>query len=136
MQVNTYLLFGGQCEAAFKFYEQALGGKIQYLSTYGESPMPDMVPAEWRGKIMHGTLALGEQVIMASDAPPDRFKQPQGFSVAAEASDQTEAERMFAALSENGQVTMPMQQTFWALRFGMVVDQFGIPWMVNCTKSS
>ena len=136
MQVNTYLLFGGQCEAAFKFYEQALGGKIQYLSTYGESPMPDMVPAEWRGKIMHGTLALGEQVIMASDAPPDRFKQPQGFSVAIEVSDPAEAERMFAALSENGQVTMPMQQTFWALRFGMVVDQFGIPWMVNCTKSS
>ena len=73
---------------------------------------------------------------MASDAPPDRFKPPQGFFVSLEVSDPDEAERLFAALSENASVTMPMQQTFWSVRFGMLVDQFGIPWMVNCNQAS
>ena len=136
MQVNTYLLFNGQCEAAFKFYEQALGAEIKFMMTFGDSPAAEQVPQEYRGKIIHGTLALGAQLIMASDAPPERFQKPQGFSVSIEVTDPTEAERRFNALAENGQITMPMQPTFWAVRFGMLVDQFGIPWMVNCNKAA
>jgi PhnB protein len=136
MQINTYLVFNGECEAAFKFYEQALGAKIQFMMTHGESPMAAHVPPEWRSKIIHGTLGLGEQVLMGSDAPPDHYEKPQGFSVSIEVTDTAEAERIFQALSENGKVSMAIQKTFWAARFGMVVDQFGIPWMVNCTKAA
>jgi PhnB protein len=134
MQITTYLIFNGQCEAGFKFYEQSLGAKIKFMMTHGESPMAAHVSPEWRSKIIHGTLALGEQMLMGSDAPPDHYEKPQGFSVSIEVADPVEAERMFQALSENGNVTMPMQETFWAVRFGMVTDQFGIPWMVNCAK--
>ncbi len=136
MKIHPYLLFGGQCEEAFNFYAKALGAKIVTMMTYGDSPMPEMVPADFRGKIIHATLAIGDQMIMASDAPPDRFKPPQGFSVSIEVSDPAEAERLFGALSEGASVGMPMQQTFWSPRFGMLVDQFGIPWMVNCNQAS
>ena len=134
MQVNTYLIFNGQCEEAFKFYEHCLGAKIKFMMTHGESPMAAHVTPEWRSKIIHGTLALGEQVLMGSDAPPDHYEKPQGFSVSIEVADPKEAELMFNGLVVNGTVKMPMQQTFWAERFGMLVDQFGIPWMVNCPK--
>jgi PhnB protein len=135
MQVNTYLIFNGQCEAAFKFYEQSLDAQIKFMMTHGESPLAAHVSPEWRSKIIHGTLALGEQLLMASDAPPDHYEKPQGFSVSIQVTDPGDAERKFQALSANGKVTMPMQETFWAVRFGMVVDQFGIPWMVNCPKT-
>src|ERR1035438_7851564 len=100
MKISPYLLFGGQCESAFRFYEKALGGKIVTMATYADSPAAAMVPADYRGKIIHATLLLGDHVLMASDAPPDRFKPPQGFSVSIEVSDPLEAERLFAALSE------------------------------------
>jgi len=135
MKINPYLLFGGHCETAFRFYERALGGKVVTMMTYGDSPAAEMVPADFRGKVIHATLVIGDQVIMASDSPPDRFKPPQGFSVAIEVPDPAEAERLFGALSENASVTMPMQKTFWSVRFGMLVDQFGIPWMVNCNQA-
>ena len=136
MQTSTYLMFNGECEAAFKFYEQAIGAKIKFMMTHGESPMAAHVTPEWRSKIIHATLGLGEQLLMGSDAPPDHYEKPQGFSVSIEITDPAEAERMFNALAENGQITMPMQQTFWATRFGMATDQFGIPWMVNCGKAA
>ena len=136
MKIHPYLLFGGQCAEAFKFYAGAMGAQIVTMMTYAESPAAEMVPADYRGKILHATLVIGDQVIMASDAPPDRVKPPQGFSVSLEVSDPAEAERLFAALSENAQIGMPMQQTFWSVRFGMLVDQFGIPWMVNCSAAT
>jgi PhnB protein len=77
---------------------------------------------------------VGDNVLMGSDAPPDRFEKPQGISVSIQTDDPTEAERIFAALADNGLVTMPLQQTFWAIRFGMLVDRFGIPWMINCEQ--
>ena len=136
MKINPYLLFGGRCEEAFNFYATALGAKIVTMMTYGDSPMPEMVPADFRGKIIHATLEIGDQTIMASDAPPDRFRPPQGFSVSLEVSDPAEAERLFSALSEKASVTMPLQKTFWSVRFGMLVDQFGVPWMVNCSQAA
>jgi len=135
MQLNAYLNFNGQCEEAFRFYERLLGGKIEMMMSFGDSPMADQVPAEWRKKVMHARLVVGGNTIMGSDAPPDRFQKPQGFSVSLSVEKPAEAERMFAALAEKGNVQMPIQETFWALRFGSVTDRFGIPWMVNCERA-
>ena len=135
MQLNPYLTFDGQCEAAFKFYENVLGGKIEAMMTYGSSPMAEQTPADWRNKIMHARLTVGEKMLMASDAPPDRREAMKGFSVTISLDDPGQAERIFHALSEKGTVQMPIQQTFWAARFGMLVDQFGTPWMINCEKA-
>ena len=132
MQLNPYLFFNGQCEAAFKFYAQVLGGKIDGMLTHAGTPAEQQVPAEWRDKIMHARLIVGDQVLMASDAPPDHYEKPTGFSVSIQIKDKAEAERIFNALAEGGKVQMPFGQTFWAAGFGMCVDRFGIPWMVNC----
>jgi PhnB protein len=135
MQLNPYLLFNGQCEAAFRFYERCLGGKIVAMMPHAGTPAEGQVPPEWRDKIIHARLVVGDQVLMGSDAPPDHFEKPQGFSVTLGIDNPIEAERLFNALAENGTVRMPIQQTFWAERFGMLVDRFGIPWMINCEKS-
>jgi PhnB protein len=136
MQINPYLVFNGNCEAAFKFYEQCFRGKIQGLMTHGESPMAQQVTPEWRSKIIHVRLAVGDGILMGSDAPPDHYQEPQGFSVSLSVKDPAEADRIFNALAEKGKVQMPIQKTFWAIRFGMVIDQFGIPWMINCEQTA
>lgn len=136
MQLNPYLNFNGECEAAFKFYEQCLGGKIQTLMTWGESPMADQVPSEWRDKIIHTTLIVGEAALLGCDAPPDTYEKPGGFSVTIQLNDPVEGERILNALAESGTLRMPFQQTFWAAGFGMCVDRFGIPWMVNCGQAA
>ncbi len=92
------------------------------------------MPAEWGDKIMHARMTVGNQILMASDAPPGRYNKPAGFSVNIGLTDAAEADRVFNALAEKGQVHMPIGETFWAVRFGMLVDQFGIPWMVNVEK--
>lgn len=134
MQLNPYLTFNGQCEAAFKFYEQCLGGKIEAMITHAGTPAEEHVPTEWRNKILHARLIVGDEVLMGSDAPPERYEEPKGFSVTLGIADPADAERIFHALAENGTVRMPIQETFWAVRFGMLVDRFGIPWMVNCER--
>ena len=131
MQSNTYLFFDGECEAAFKFYEQCLGGKIGDMMTYGDAPMSEEIPSEQRDRIMHANLTVGSMVLMGSDTPPDGFQKPQGFSVNLQFDDLVEAERIFQKLAENGTVKMPFQETFWSTRFGMLVDRFGTPWMIN-----
>jgi PhnB protein len=132
MQFNSYLTFNGDCEAAFKVYERCFGGKIEMMMTHGDSPAAEQVPVDWRGKIMHARMDLGGQLLMGSDAPRDRYEQPKGFSISLVVGTPAEADRIFQALSEKGAVQMPLQETFWAARFGMVVDRFGIPWMINC----
>jgi PhnB protein len=136
MQVNAYLLFNGQCETAFKFYEQCLRGKITAMMTHAGTPAEEHTPKEWRNKIIHARMNVGDGVLMGSDAPPDHYQTPQGFSVSLQIKEPAEADRIFAALSENGTVRMPIQKTFWAIRFGMLVDKFGTPWMVNCEQTS
>jgi PhnB protein len=135
MQLNPYLLFNGQCEAAFKFYEQCLGGKIEAMITHAGTPAEKQVPREWRDKILHARLIIGDEVLMGSDAPPERYEQPKGFSVSLQIDKPADAERIFHALTEKGTVRMPLEETFWAYRFGMLVDRFGIPWMINCEKA-
>jgi PhnB protein len=134
MQVNPYITFKGDCEAAFKFYEQALGGKITALMTFAGTPMADHSPPDWQHKIMHASLSVDDAVLMGSDAPPDRYEKPQGFSVSLVLKEVAKSEQMFHALAEGGTVRMPIQKTFWAARFGMLVDKFGIPWMINCEE--
>lgn len=134
--MNPYLLFNGDCEAAITFYEKSLGGKVEAMFRHEGTPMEKMVPPEWRKKIIHARLALGDQVLMASDCPPDRYVKPQGFSVNLDCKNPAEAERVFNTLAENGSVQMPLQQTFWAARFGMVTDRFGTPWMINCESAA
>jgi len=135
MQLNPYLMFDGRCEAAFKFYEKVLGGKIEAMMTYGSSPMAEQTSPDWRNKIMHARMIVGDKMLMASDAPPDRYEPMKGFSVTISVDDPGEAERVFRALSDKGTVQMPIQQTFWAARFGMLVDQFGTPWMINSEQA-
>lgn len=132
MRINPYLTFNGQCEAAFRFYEACLGGKITFMMTYGESPQAEKTAPEWRTKLIHASIALGDHILTGVDTPPDHYQKPQGMSVLLSLDAAAEAERVFAALAEDGQVTMPLQETFWAQRFGMLVDRFGTPWMVNC----
>jgi len=136
MQLNPYLFFNGQCEAAFKFYAELLGGKIIAMMTHAATPAENQVPPEWREKIIHARMVVGGQLLMGSDAPPGHFQQPQGFSVSLLVDEPEDAERIFHTLAENGTVKMPLQKTFWAIRFGMLVDRFGIPWMVNCEEKT
>jgi PhnB protein len=134
MQLNPYLTFDGRCEAAFRFYERVLGGRIVAMMTYADTPMAAQTPPEMRGRIVHARLAVGDAVLMGSDAPAGRYERAQGFSVTLNIDQPEEAERVFAALAEGGAVTMPIQETFWARRFGMLTDRFGTPWMINCEK--
>ncbi len=134
MRLNPYLTFNGQCEAAFKFYEKCLGGKIVMMMTYGDSPMAEQTRPDWRKKIIHATFALGDHVLQGADALPERYQKPQGFSVLLYIGAAAEADRIFKALAEKGAVQMPIQETFWAQRFGTLVDQFGTPWTINCGK--
>ena len=132
MQVNPYLFYNGNCEAAFKYYEKVLGAKIELMLTHEAAPADMPRPPAWEKKIMHGRISVDGGVLMASDAPPGHFHQPQGYSVSLTVGDPADAERKFKALSEGGNVNMPFGKTFFSRGFGMCVDQFGIPWMVNC----
>ncbi len=132
MRVNPYLTFNGQCEQALKFYERVLGGKIVFMTTWGE--MPDAAgqfPAEAQNLIMHATLNVGDSVVMGADSQPGQHQAAKGINVSFHHIDTAECERVFNALAEGGQVQMPFQKTFWSAGFGMCVDQFGIPWMIN-----
>ena len=132
MRWNPHLTFNGQCEAAFKFYEKCLGGTTVMMMSYGDSPMAEQTPLEWRDKILHASIARGDQIITGGDAPPESYEKPQGFSLLLNLETAEEAERVFETLAEKGGIKMPLTETFWALRFGMLVDQFGTPWMINC----
>jgi PhnB protein len=132
MHLNPYLLFNGNCAEAFKFYEQTLGGKIEALMTFNGSPAAEHAPPEWGDKILHASMLVGDVRLMASDAPPGQYAKPQGISVSISLSDRDKGERIFNALAEGGTTTMPFAKTFWASGFGMCIDRFGIPWMVNC----
>ena len=136
MQIHPYLTFNGNCAEAFKFYERVLGGKIQSMMTHGDSPIAGQVPPDWHDRILHVHLVAGDAVLLGSDAPPEHYAKPQGVQVSLQVTDRAKAERIFKALSEKGTVTMPFDKTFWAEGFGMLVDRFGIPWMVNCAPAA
>jgi PhnB protein len=131
MKLQPYLHFNGDCREAFTFYREILGGDTATMMTYGEGP-PELAGPEWRDKILHATLLIGEQELLGSDAAPGRYQPPAGFDVTIAGVDVEEGKRIFAALAEGGAVTMPIQETFWTKGFGMLTDRFGIRWMINC----
>jgi PhnB protein len=133
MDINPYLFFDGNCEAAFRFYEQSLGGTIEFMLKHGESPMAEQTRPEWRDLVMQARMTIGGQVLMGSDAC-DRYSKPQGFCVSLKVEDRDDAQRKFDALAQGGTTTMPFEKTFWAEGFGMLVDRFGVPWMVACER--
>jgi PhnB protein len=132
----TYLSFDGQCEAAFKSYEKILRGKIVMMMRYADAPADAGVAQapETANRIMHARLEIGERRLMGGDAPSQFASKPQGFCVSVQVDDPAEAERIFRELAEGGVVQMPIGETFWAQRFGMLIDKFGTPWMVNCER--
>ena len=135
ISINPYLAFDGRCEEAFKFYERHLGGKILMMLAHEGTPAENSVAPEWKKKIMHARMQLGNSLLMGSDMPPNCYRAAQGTTINISVDDAQEAERLFAALAERGRVTMPIAETFWAMRFGALVDQFGIPWMINCERA-
>lgn len=136
MRFEPYLNFDGDCAEAFRFYEKTFRGKLVALQTHGESPMADSTPPESRDRILHARLEVGDAVLMASDSPPGKHEACTGTWVSIGIESVQDAERIFAALAEGGNVHMPLAESFWAARFGMVVDRFGTPWMVNCEGSA
>jgi PhnB protein len=135
MQLNPYLGFKGNCEEAFKFYAEVLGGEILAMIKTRDTPMNDKAPPGTEEFVMHARMNLNGSILMGGDAPDSWYKKPEGFNVQVGADTPEEAERVFKALSEGGTINMAMVETFWAHRFGTCVDRFGTPWMVNCEKA-
>jgi len=135
MEMIPYLDFEGDCEAAFRFYEQCLGGTLGPVFRYAGTPLADQVPADWQDKVMHASFTLGRHILMGADVAPDRYEEPKGFSLCLQLNDTADAERMFSELSTGGRIVTPLAKTFWAERFGVVVDRFGITWLINCDGS-
>ena len=133
--MEAYLNFNGNAAEALAFYAKCLDGEITFRMTFGESPMAGDVPADAQNRLMHARLTARGHRLMASDTPPGYpFEGHKGFSLSLQTQDDKEGQRLFKALSEGGQVTMPYQPTFWAKGFGMLVDKFGVPWMINCEE--
>ena len=134
MQVQPYLFFDGRCEEAIEFYKKTLGAKVDMLMRFKEAPAQSMVSPDNREKVMHCAFHVGDTQMLASDGRCTGKPTFQGFALTITAKDDAEAERLFAALGESGQVQMPMSETFFAARFGMVADKFGTGWMVLSPK--
>ena len=130
MSANPYLQFAGNCAEALTFYEKALGATVNMRLTHSEAPMPP-TPG-WENKIMHANFTILGSTVMGSDAPAGTYHKPAGFHVTLNLADPAQAQKLFDALATGGTINMPLQKTFWAKAFGMVTDQFAIPWMINC----
>jgi PhnB protein len=131
MRTIPYLGFNGDCAEAFRFYADVLRGEVMALITHGDTPAAEHVPPDWHARIMHAHLEAGDVVLFGGDSPPGDATATSGFAILLDVDSADEAERIFAALADGGRVTMPLEQSFWAERFGMLVDRFGTPWMLN-----
>ena len=130
--LDAYLFFDGTCAEAMRFYERVFGGRIEHLQTYAESPAANDVAPDRAHRIMHARLVIDGRALMASDAVSEEpFEGIRGFALSMNYESVEDAQRVFGALGDGGTVQMPLQQTFWAEAFGMLVDRFGTPWMVN-----
>ncbi|MBK8183970.1 MAG: VOC family protein [Candidatus Competibacteraceae bacterium] len=131
MNVLTYLFFEGSCEEAIEFYRHTLDAQVDMLMRYQDSPDPEMITAGSENKILHAELRIGDTVLMASDNPSSEQSSFQGFSLSLSPTNAADADRLFNALADGGQVQMPLGKTFWSPCFGMVTDRFGVSWMIN-----
>jgi PhnB protein len=134
--VQPYLFFSGHCDEALKFYRGAVGAEVVMLSRFKDAPDPDMIQPGMEEKVMHASFKIGETTLMASDGRCEGEAKFDGFSLSISVADEKEADRVFAALSEGGQVTMPMEKTFWSPKFGMLTDRFGVGWMVSVAQDA
>lgn len=130
MQVQTYLFFGGRCEEALDFYRTALGAEVTALMRFKDAPDQSLVAPGSENKVMHADFRIGDTTVLASDGQCQGQAAYEGFALSLIARDEAEAERVFAALSDGGQVQMPLTETFFSRRFGMAADRFGVSWMV------
>jgi PhnB protein len=135
MHTNVYLHFSGDCADALKFYENVMGAKTGMVMPFSAAPPGGNLPPDWKDKIMHANVTVGDNLLQATDAPPGMYAKPQGFRVTLNVDSSTDADRIFKALAENGSVQMDISETFFAHRFGMVTDKFGIPWIVIHNKA-
>jgi PhnB protein len=137
MEVQAYLFFDGRCEEAIEFYRRTLGAEVTVLMRFKDSPDPEHCAAPGsEDKVMHANLRIGETQLMASDGRCTGQPSFQGFALSISPADVAEAERLFNALADGGQVQMPLAETFWSPRFGMVADRFGVSWMINVAPAS
>jgi len=134
MKLNTFLNFGGNCEEALRFYERHLGGKITMLMRRAEQPDQAMTWPGWANSIQYAYMDLGETQLMASDVPPEHFQPMRSVYLSLSVDSAPDAERIWAVLSDQGQILMPMEETFFATRFGQVRDKFGTSWMILALK--
>jgi PhnB protein len=130
VKLHTYLNYGGNCKQAFEFYEKHLGGKIIMMMTHAEQPNPSNVPPGWKDAILHARIDLGETQLLGADVPPERFQPMRSAYLSLTVDSVAEAERIYALLSDGGQIFMPMEETFFAFRFAMLRDRFGTSWMI------
>ena len=135
MQLHTYLNYGGNCEQAFQFYEQHLGGTITMLMRHGEQPGPSQLPPEWNGKVLHARMNLGGTELLGADIPPDRFQPMRSAYLSLTVDSIKEAERVYGLLTDGGEIFMKMEETFFAHRFAMCRDRFGTSWMLVHPKA-
>ena len=131
MRFHAYLNFNGDCAQAFRHYQDVLGGELEIM-THAESPVADQVPQDWGDRVMHAALRVGDELLMASDAPPEHYHAPAGMYVSIWVDTVDEGRRVFDALAEGGQIHTPYRPTFWSRGFGMLADRWGTRWMVNC----
>jgi PhnB protein len=130
VKLYTYLNYGGNCRQAFEFYVEHLGGKITMLTTHGEQPEANKVPPNWKNAVLHARLELGDTILLGADIPPERFQPMRSAYLTLIIDSDDEAERIYALLSEGGQIFMKMEETFFAHRFAMLRDRFGTSWML------
>jgi len=130
VRIRIHLMFDGQCEAAFRYYQRLLGGELTTLMTYGDSPLAATTDPHYHSRLLHATLAFGDQELLGADVPSDDFARPYGFAVVLSLPTVAEAKRVFDMLADGGSVQMPFQKTFWAAGFGFVTDRFGVPWEI------
>ena len=135
MKLNTFLNFGGNCEEALRFYEQHLGGKITMLMRRSEQPDQPVKWPGWEDSVQYALMDLGETQLMASDVPPDRFQPMRSVYLSLTVDTAAEAERIWALLTDGGEIFMPMEETFFATRFGQLRDRFGTSWMILALKA-
>lgn len=136
MKLYTYLNYGGNCRQAFDFYEEHLGGKITFITTHGEMPGPSQVPEDWKNAVLHARMEIGGTLVLGADIPPDRFQPMRSAYLTLMLDSVEEAERIYALLAEDGQIFMPMEETFFAHRFAMLRDRFGTSWMLLHERAS
>ena len=131
MRISPHLCFDGQCREAMQLYQTILGGTLQTMLTYGESPMASSIESRWHDRIVHATLVLDEVELTGVDMMPGSYQRPQGFFVTLTVTGTVRAKQIFSALGQGGAITLPFEKTFWSPGFGVLTDRFGIPWEIN-----